>query len=105
MYFAVSASVSSKYSLPDVQGNRYMLFCSVLTGEYTTGTKGIRNPPVKDIETQEWYDSVCDNITSPTMFIIFKDNHAYPANLVIFRQRSSRTSLPPPPPPSPPGKF
>ena len=89
MYFAVNASLSAKYSLPDMLGNRFILFCRVYTGDYTTGIKGIKTPPIKDIETQQWYDSVCDNTTAPTMFVIFSDVQAYPTHLVIFRQRSN----------------
>ena len=113
VYFAVDASISAKYASPDISGNRFMFLCSVLTGEYTTGTKGIVAPPVKNIETQEWFDSVCDNVTSPTMFTIFNDVQAYPTHLTIFRQKSCqpwvhlewwKRKLPPPPPrpPTPP---
>ena len=72
----------------DNNGICYIFLCSVLTGEYTVGTKGIKTAPVKNIETQEWYDSVCDNTNSPTKFIIFNDNQAYPTYLVLFRQYS-----------------
>ena len=88
VYFAVDASVSAKHSLLDANGNRYIFLCSALNGEYTLSTKGIKTPPVKNIETQEWYDSVCDNFISPTMFIIFNDIQAYPKYLIIFRQHS-----------------
>ena len=88
VYFAVDASVSAKYSTCDTNGYRYMFACLVLTGEYTLGKSGIRAPPVKSVETQKWYDSVCDNLISPTMFIIFNDLQVYPTHLIIFRQRS-----------------
>ena len=88
VYFAVDASVSSKFSTPDSNGYCFMFYCSVLTGEYTLGTKGMKSPPMKNVETQDCYDSVCDKIASPTMFIIFNDTTAYPTHLVIFRQHS-----------------
>ena len=89
VYFAADASVSSKYAEPDTNGNRYMFYCSVLTGEYTIGTKGLKSPPVKNLNAPDcYYDSTCDNIPHPTMFIIFSDNSVYATHLVIFRQHS-----------------
>ena len=91
VYFAVDASVSSKYALPDAYGNRYMFYSSVLTGSYSIGTKGITTPPVKNVEALEWFDSVCDNLYSPSMFVIFNDTQAYPSFLVIFQSNSTNT--------------
>ena len=90
VYFAVNASNASTYSVPDVYGNSFMFYCSVLTGEYTIGTNNLKMPPVKDIDTQKCYDSVCDSITHPKMFVTFNDIQAYPTYLIIFRQQSSR---------------
>ena len=64
-----------------------MFYCSVLTGDYTTGTKGIRTAPVKHSKAQEWYDSACDDTTSPSTFIIFSDVQAFPSYLVICRRQ------------------
>ena len=88
VYFGINASVSAKYSLPDPNGIRYMLNCSVLVGDYTLGTKGIKTPPVKSVEPPDWYDSVCDNVMFPSMFVIFNDIQAYPKYLIVFRQKS-----------------
>ena len=92
VYFAVDAITSAKYSNPDTNGYRYMFYCKVLTGEYTVGSHGLKVSPVKNIQTQEWYDSVCHNDKSPSMFIIFDDTQAFPAYLVVFRQLSNSDS-------------
>ena len=89
VYFAAEAIVAAKYSTPDMNGTRYMFYCSILVGDFTNGTKGIVSPPVKNVETQEWYDSVCDNVSSPSTFVIFNDVQAYPEYLIIFRQKST----------------
>ena len=89
VYFTADAFVSSKNALPDENGYRYMFYCSVLTGEYTMGKQGLKSPPIKDTETQDCYDSVCDNITRPTIFVIFNDCSVYPTYLIIFRRRST----------------
>ena len=83
VYFAVDASTSAKYCKPH-DGKRYMYYCKVLTGEYTIGKAGLKESPMKDVDTHEWFDSVVDNAESPTMFIIFNDTQAYPEYLVTF---------------------
>ena len=76
--------MSAKYSTPDPNGFRYMYRCRVLTGDYTAGRNGIKEAPVKDINNQCWYHSVVDNVSSPSMFVIFNDNQAYPEYLITF---------------------
>ena len=61
-----------------------MYYCKVLTGEYTTGKGGLKVPPIKDAENQMWFDSVVDNVESPSMFIVFSDTQAYPKYLITF---------------------
>ena len=83
VYFATSASTSMKYCKP-FEGLCYMYYCRVLVGDYTTGRAGIKEPPIKDIDTQEWFDSVVDNEESPSMFVIFNDTQVYPEYLLTF---------------------
>ena len=61
-----------------------MFYSQVLTGDFTTGQAGLRFPPFKNRETNDVYDSVCDNLENPSMFVIFSDIQAYPEYLVIF---------------------
>lgn len=83
-YFAVDATMSAKYSNPDASGFRYMYRCEVLTGDYTVGRNGLNEAPIRDINTQSWYHSVVDDVTSPSMFVTFNDYQAYPEYLIIF---------------------
>ena len=75
-----------------MNGYSYMFYCSVLVGDYTAGRNGLKTTPAKNNETQEWYDSVCDNCQCPSMFVIFNDVAAYPTYLIIFRQQSERVA-------------
>ncbi|KAG9349380.1 hypothetical protein JZ751_027823 [Albula glossodonta] len=86
-YFAVAASYSASntYSVPDVQGQKYMYLCRVLTGDFTRGAGGMIVPPAKSNTSPELYDSVTDNTGNPSMFIIFNDIQAYPEYLITFR--------------------
>lgn len=67
-----------------------MYYCKVLTGEYTIGKAGLREPPIKDTENQVWFDSVVDNAESPSMFVIFSDTQAYPEYLITFTSDANK---------------
>lgn len=86
-YFAVKANYSADdtYSKPDPQGHKFVYLCRVLVGEFTNGAKGINVPPLKSPSTIDRFDSVTDNSTAPSMFIIFHDSQAYPEYLITFK--------------------
>lgn len=55
-------------------------------GEYTKGKQGLLEPPPKDPDNALLkYDSVVDDVTNPTMFVIFYDNQSYPEYLITFK--------------------
>uniref|UniRef100_A0A4W5MBU7 Poly [ADP-ribose] polymerase n=1 Tax=Hucho hucho TaxID=62062 RepID=A0A4W5MBU7_9TELE len=85
-YFAVGASYSASntYSRPDHQGQKYMYLCRVLTGDFTAGRHGMTVPPAKSTTTVELYNSVTDNPSGPSIFVVFHDNQAYPEYLITF---------------------
>ncbi|XP_029936580.1 poly(ADP-ribose) polymerase family member 14-related sequence 1 isoform X2 [Myripristis murdjan] len=86
-YFAVAArySASNTYSRPDPQGQKFMYLCRVLTGDYTQGQQGMIVPPAKSATSVQQFDSVVDNISTPSMFVIFHDSLAYPEYLITFK--------------------
>lgn len=86
-YFAVNAnySASDTYSKPDADGKKYMYLARVLVGEYSQGTKGSITPAVKNASNSiDLFDSSTDNVSQPSMFIIFNDIQAYPEYLITF---------------------
>lgn len=86
-YFAVNASYSAHdtYSKPDVNGRKYMYLARVLVGEYSQGIKGAITPAAKNASNSvDLYDSSTDNVSQPSMFIIFNDIQAYPEYLITF---------------------
>ncbi|XP_030066736.1 LOW QUALITY PROTEIN: protein mono-ADP-ribosyltransferase PARP14 [Microcaecilia unicolor] len=87
-YFAVQAqySAANQYSKPDASGQKYMYLAQVLAGDYCVGRAGIVTPQSKSTsDPTNLYDSVTDNTTAPSMFVIFSDNHAYPEYLITFK--------------------
>uniref|UniRef100_A0A8C5HA54 Poly [ADP-ribose] polymerase n=1 Tax=Gouania willdenowi TaxID=441366 RepID=A0A8C5HA54_GOUWI len=86
-YFAVNANYSAQdtYSKPNATGDKFMYVCRVLTGDFTLGKVNMLVPPSKGAQSVQMYDSVVDNMTTPHMFIIFHDSHAYPEYLISFK--------------------
>lgn len=84
-YFAVNASYScnSTYSVPNAQGHKHMYLCKVLTGDFTKGAGGMFVPPPKNANC-DLYDTVVDNPAAPTIFVVFRDDNAYPEYLITF---------------------
>ncbi|TSM60565.1 Poly [ADP-ribose] polymerase 14 [Bagarius yarrelli] len=85
-YFALHASYSAKkqYSVQNSEGIKHMYFCRVLTGDYTLGNSAMILPPAKTANSVDFYDTVVDNTESPTIFVVFRDYHAYPDYLITF---------------------
>ncbi|XP_078466482.1 protein mono-ADP-ribosyltransferase PARP14-like isoform X2 [Lampetra planeri] len=89
VYFAVKADYSANdtYSPPDGNGSKYIYTARVLTGKYTIGKEGMKQPPPIDerISSVQLFDSVTDNLTNPELFVIFHDSDAYPEYLIKFQ--------------------
>ncbi|XP_073711243.1 poly(ADP-ribose) polymerase family member 14-related sequence 1 isoform X2 [Misgurnus anguillicaudatus] len=85
-YFALNASYSANntYSVPNAQGQKHMYLCRVLTGDYTRGSSGMIVPPAKNTTTADLYDTVVDNPAAPSIFVVFRDDNAYPEYLITF---------------------
>ncbi|NXH42078.1 PAR14 polymerase, partial [Dicaeum eximium] len=86
-YFAVNANYSANelYAKPDVNGRRHMYLARVLVGEYSLGRKGSITPARKNVSNSvDLFDSSTDNMSQPSMFIIFNDIQAYPEYLITF---------------------
>ncbi|KAK6178592.1 hypothetical protein SNE40_013346 [Patella caerulea] len=83
VYFAVNSSYSVNYARKNTSGLRQMYQCKVLVGDYTQGNSAYRVPPNKPGGTQV-YNSLVDNTSNPSMYIIFNDTQAYPEYLITF---------------------
>ena len=63
-----------------------MYLAGVLTGEYTQGKDDMIIPPAKDPtkDPNLVFESVVENISNPSIFVVFTDAQAYPEYLIIF---------------------
>ncbi|XP_017276145.1 poly(ADP-ribose) polymerase family member 14-related sequence 1 [Kryptolebias marmoratus] len=86
-YFAVKASYSAQdtYSKPNQNKEKFMYLCRVLTGDFTLGQQHLIAPPSKGTNSVYLYDSVVDNASNPSMFVVFHDIQAYPEYLITFQ--------------------
>ncbi|XP_053327586.1 protein mono-ADP-ribosyltransferase PARP14 [Spea bombifrons] len=88
-YFAVQAiySAHDTYSKPDGNSQKYMYLARVITGIYCAGRGGMLAPPPKNAANPtDLHDSVTDNLSQPSMYVIFNDIQAYPEYLITFRK-------------------
>ena len=86
VYFAWDASYSAHdvFSPKDGKGYKYMFLAKVLTGDFTVGDPSYIQPPPKNPNGLDLFDSVVDSITRPLIFVIFADAQAYPNYLITF---------------------
>ncbi|KAM9340624.1 protein mono-ADP-ribosyltransferase PARP10 [Symphorus nematophorus] len=85
VYFAVNSalSVQDQYSPPNAEGYKFIFVSKVLTGDYTKGCHSMKTAPLKETDDIPLrYDSVTDDITKPSMFVIFNDTQAFPEYLI-----------------------
>ena len=63
-----------------------MYLAGVLTGEYTLGKQGMIIPPAKNPQKDpnQPFESVVNDINTPTIFVVFSDPQAYPEYLITF---------------------
>ncbi|XP_059543640.1 protein mono-ADP-ribosyltransferase PARP14-like isoform X1 [Myotis daubentonii] len=88
-YFAVNANYSAHdtYSRPDANGKKHMYYVRVLTGLYALGNTSLLVPPAKNPQNPlDLYDTVTDNMSTPSLFVVFYDYQAYPEYLITFKQ-------------------
>ncbi len=67
-------------------GFRYMYYAKVLVGEYIKGNPNMLVAPDKNSgNPNETYDSVVDNISDPSIYVLFQDYEYYTEYLITFQ--------------------
>jgi len=77
-----SYSAQSSNSPPNEQGHRRIFSCLVLTGHYTKGNEDMLESPMRTVNLP--YDSVTNDDDDATLFVVFKENQAYPKYMITF---------------------
>jgi len=87
-YFSADLAYSQRFC--DRRGGgknntKVVLLSRVLVGKYCKGAPSDVEPPVRDAETGERYDSTVDSEERPGIFAVFRDFQAVPLFLLEFR--------------------
>ena len=62
---------------PNANGERLAYLCLVLTGRYTNGLPNLKDVPAGS-------NSLVDDVTNPTVHVVFNDEQAYPEYLIHY---------------------
>ena len=82
VYFATTSQYSRHTDLQ--RGSRKMFLADVITRQFTQGNQIMRVPPLLLGSTTDKHDSVVGNVTTPSMFVVFKDASIYPLYIVTY---------------------
>ena len=87
VYFARDSSYSNRYASPDGNGYRHMYLTRVLTGEYTVGNNSMVVPPPKNAQINQHvlFDSTVDDVSNPSIFVVYTDAQNYPAYVITYK--------------------
>ncbi|KAJ0029749.1 hypothetical protein NQD34_004746, partial [Periophthalmus magnuspinnatus] len=80
-YFARDASYSHKFAAGP--RSKVMFVALVLVGDYTKGQSQYVRPPAKGRGTA-LYDSCVDDVTDPSIFVIFEKHQIYPEYIIKY---------------------
>lgn len=84
-YFAKNASYSDGYAGNSQQGHKLMFLAKVIVGSYVVGNSNtVRPPPMNPLKPHELHHSCVDNQISPSIFVIFENDQAYPELLITY---------------------
>lgn len=94
-YFAKDAQYSDRYCPPLRNGRpqanaatpvvtKRMLLAAVSVGRYTVGNQGMKDPPFTTQNGGVRYDSLVNNVESPSIFVVQDTSAAYPAYTITY---------------------
>ncbi|KAK9517447.1 hypothetical protein VZT92_023982 [Zoarces viviparus] len=90
-YFARDAKYSHSYT--GVSDVKSMFISRVLVGSYTKGHSSYRRPPSKDSGDINFFDSCVDDVTDPSIFVVFEKHQIYPEYLLQYKTTHPLVSM------------
>ncbi|XP_025083446.1 uncharacterized protein LOC112557670 [Pomacea canaliculata] len=91
-YFSTTAKYSHSYTRvhTTVRGDslRFMFLGRILVGQYTLGNASYTKPPERD--RLKLYDSCVNNVSNPSIFVIFDLAQSYPEYLIQYTDVSGK---------------
>jgi len=83
-YFARDARYSDDYAYRLPSGWKQMLAAKVVVGRWTKGTQGIKICPLLPGDQYKRYDSLVNDESNPSIFVVQHSVAAYPAYLITY---------------------
>ena len=85
-YFALNASYSHSYATRDTDSSQFMFLAKVLVGSYTKGESWYKRPPPRQPSNSaiDLHDSCVDDMSNPTIFVIFDIDQCYPEYIIKY---------------------
>lgn len=85
-YFARDANYSNqdKYARPDSTGMKTMILADVITGDFCQGERNMKTPKLKP-GSNHVCESAVENLSDPSIFVVFQDASAYPAYVISYK--------------------
>ncbi|XP_026182494.2 protein mono-ADP-ribosyltransferase PARP12 [Mastacembelus armatus] len=90
-YFARDAKYSHNYA--GDSNVRSMFVSRVLVGDYTKGSSGYLRPPSKDGGDVNFYDSCVDDVSNPSIFVVFEKHQIFPEYLLQYKTMDALVDL------------
>lgn len=92
-YFAVNASYSDSFAGRYGNMSKFMFLTKVLVGSYTKGRSIYRRPPPKQPSdpVSDLYDSCVDDMSDPTIFVVFDTDQSYPEYIIQYSTAQPKT--------------
>ncbi|KAG9472240.1 hypothetical protein GDO78_020587 [Eleutherodactylus coqui] len=92
-YFARDASYSHDYCTPTPSGARMMFVARVLVGDFVVGNYKMKRPPQRPGSSTQYYDSCVDDVSSPSIFVVFEKHQIYPEYLLEYEESKKQRCL------------
>ena len=83
-YFARDAIYSDGYACRLPSGQKQMLAAEVVVGQWTKGARGTKICPLMRGDQYERYDSLVNDESDPSIFVVQHSAAAYPAYLITY---------------------
>ncbi|XP_043944102.1 protein mono-ADP-ribosyltransferase PARP12-like isoform X3 [Protopterus annectens] len=87
-YFARDASYSNGYS-NSTSDSKNMFVARVLVGQCVEGISSYLRPPSKNGKANDFYDSCVNNVSNPSIFVIFEKHQIYPQYLIKYCDKAT----------------
>ena len=82
-----------KYCTLGKDKTRCIYLVRALTGQVGQGAQNLVEPPLVEEGSTEYYDSVADDINSPTRYVFRDGNQVYPEYLITFKDEMQVSNM------------